>query len=324
MTQRLFSRSRRNIMKTRRDFLTTLSACTVGAAAWPAVSSGAAPLGAAGAAGALRFACHTMTWGDDYVTGIAQIGQAGFHGVQLRANAMARFGDTPDALKALLALHKVEFVCFSSNNVALAPEKEAETLALHEKNARFVAAAGGRFLQVTDERPKDRQPTPDDRKRMGGLLSTLGQRTQALGVKLVYHNHMGNLGERPEEVADVLAASDPATVGFLLDMAHYAQAGGDVASAIRTHKARLALVHAKDVRTRPRAADAPANASPYQFVELGRGRVDLPGAFGALAEVGYRGWVIIELDAVPDAGGSASASMLTSKRYVEQVLKLAL
>ena len=304
-------------MRTRRDFLTTVGACAVSGAAWPVAPSAAT-------AKALRFACHTMTWGDDYVTGIAEIGKAGFHGVQLRANAMAQFGDTPDALKGLLARHHVEFVCFSSNNVALAPAQEAETLALHEANARFVAAAGGRFLQVTDERPKDRQPTPDDRKRMGGLLTTLGQRTQALGVTLVYHNHMGNLGERPEEIAEVLAASDPATVGFLLDMAHYAQAGGDVAAAIRTHKARLALVHAKDVRTRPRPADAPATTTPYQFVELGRGRVDLPGAFGALAEVGYGGWVIIELDAVPDAGGSPSASMLTSKRYVEQVLKLAL
>jgi inosose dehydratase len=319
-------------MGTRRDFLTTLGAGAAGAALLPAASdspvfsafSATVSAAAASAPGALRFACHTMTWGGDYVTGIADIGEAGFQGVQLRANVLPQFAEKPDALKALLAANRVEFVCFSSNNVAIAPEKEAESLALHEKNARFVAAAGGQFLQVTDERPKDRQPTADDRKRMGGLLTTLGQRTQALGVKLVYHNHMGNLGERPEEVAEVLAASDPAVVGFLLDIAHYTQAGGDVAAAIRTHKARLALVHAKDVRTRPRAADAPANASSYQFVELGRGRADLPGAFAAIAEVGYRGWVIVELDAIPDAGGSASASMLTSKRYIEQVLKLAL
>jgi len=140
-----------------------------------------------------------MTWGDDYVTGIADIAKAGFHGVQLRANVMAQLGEKPEALKALLAQHKVDFVCFSSNNVLLAPEREAETMALHEKNARFVAASGGQFLQVTDERPKDRTPTSEDRKRMGGILTRLGQRTAALGVKVVYHNHMGNLGERPED-----------------------------------------------------------------------------------------------------------------------------
>ena len=310
-------------MTTRRDFLTTLGACAAGTAAWPAVSPAFASPSRA-AVESLRFACHTMTWGDDYVTGIADIGKAGFRGVQLRANVMSQFGEKPEALKALLAQNTVEFVCFSSNNVLLAPEREAETMALHEKNARFVGAAGGQFLQVTDERPKDRVPTSEDRKRMGGLLTKLGQRTAALGVKLVYHNHMGNLGERPEEVAEVLAASDPASVGLLLDMAHYTQAGGDVAAAIRAHKARLAVVHAKDVRTRPRAADAPANAATYQFVELGRGRVDLPGAFTALDEAGFRGWAIVELDAVPDPGGSANASMQTSKRYIEQVLKRAL
>jgi sugar phosphate isomerase/epimerase len=47
-------------------------------------------------------------------------------------------------------------------------------------------------------------------------------------------------------------------------------------------------------------------------------------AFSALTEVGYRGWTIVELDAVPDQGGTASASMLTSKRYIEPVLELAL
>ena len=75
------------------------------------------------------------------MTGIDEIAKAGFHGVQLRANAMAQFGEKPEALKGLLARHKLEFVCFSSNNVLLAPEREAETMALHEKNARFVGAA---------------------------------------------------------------------------------------------------------------------------------------------------------------------------------------
>jgi inosose dehydratase len=311
------------MMTTRRDFLTTLGVCSVGATAWPSLARGAAALEQPGP-GAMRFACHTMTWGDDYVRGIEEIGKAGFRGVQLRPNVLARFGEKPAELNALLAAQKLDFVCFSGGNVLLAPEREAETLAQLEKHAQFVQAAGGLHMQVTDERPKDREPTADDRKRMGGLLTKLGQRCQAHGVKLVYHNHMGNLGQRPEEVAEVLAASDPAAVGLLLDVAHYAQAGGDPAAAIRAHKDRLALVHAKDVRTVPPGPAAKANSPSYQFVELGRGRVDLPGTFAALKDVGYRGWIILELDAVPDAGGSPTASMHTSKQYIEQVLKLSL
>ena len=33
---------------------------------------------------------------------------------------------------------------------------------------------------------------------MGGLLTTLGRRAKSAGVKLVYHDHMGDLGEKPE------------------------------------------------------------------------------------------------------------------------------
>jgi inosose dehydratase len=323
MKRQLSRTSRPIMMTTRRDFLTTVGACTVGAAS-PSVFGALYAQSPTAATGAMRFACHTMTWGDDYVRGIEDIAKAGFHGVQLRPNVLTRFGEKPADLQALLAQQHVEFVCFSGGTLLLAPEREAETLAQLEKHAQFVQAAGGLHMQVTDERPKDREPTPDDRKRMGGLLTTLGRRCQPLGVKLVYHNHMGNLGQRPEEVAEVLAASDPAVVGLLLDVAHYAQAGGDPAAAVRAHKDRLVLVHAKDVRTVPRPAAAPANAPSYQFVELGRGRVDLPGAFTALKGVGYRGWVIVELDAVPDPGGSATASMLASKQYIEQVLKLPL
>jgi inosose dehydratase len=265
-----------------------------------------------------------MTWGEDCETAIAEIGRAGFHGVQLRADVQVRYGERPDDLKALLATHTVELVCLSSGTVRLGADAEAETFALHEKHARFAQAAGGRFLQVTDERPADRVPTGDDRKRMGDLLTRLGRRTEALGVRLAYHNHLGNLGERPDEVAEVLAATDPAAVTFLLDMAHYAQAGGDVARGIRTHASRLGPLHVKDVRSRPQPADEPARGQSYQFVELGRGRVDLTGAFAALAEVEYKGWAIVELDAVPDPGGSAAASMRLSKQYIQQVLQLSL
>src|SRR5690606_27218453 len=144
--------------------------------------------------------------------------------------------------------HGLTLVCFSSGNVLLAPEREQETLALHTKHAQFVKALGGLYLQVTDERPKDRTPTVADFKRMGTLLSELGRRCADHGVTLAYHNHMNNLGEKPEEVDAVLAAADPKTVKLLLDVAHYTQGGGDPVKAVHTYRDRIELVHAKDVR----------------------------------------------------------------------------
>ena len=40
---------------------------------------------------------------------------------------------------------------------------------------------------------------------------------------------------------------------------------------------------------------------PFQWVELGRGKVDLPAVFAALDKVRFNGWAVVELDKVPDS-----------------------
>ncbi|MDB5264340.1 MAG: xylose isomerase, partial [Adhaeribacter sp.] len=55
-------------------------------------------------------------------------------------------------------------------------------------------------------------------------------------------------------------------------------------------------LHLKDVR--PNTGDAGGRA--YIFVELGQGKVDLPGVFKALQQVKFKGWGIVELDSVPE------------------------
>jgi inosose dehydratase len=71
----------------------------------------------------------------------------------------------------------------------------------------------------------------------------------------------------------------------------------------------------KDVRAIDRAPG-------YEWVELGRGRVDVKGCVAALKAINFRGWGIIELDRVPDPGGSPKASALVNKQYAEKQLGL--
>jgi hypothetical protein len=42
----------------------------------------------------------------------------------------------------------------------------------------------------------------------------------------------------------------------------------------------------------------------------------LPGVFAALRDVGFDKWAIVELDRVPDPGGSPKASAEMNKRYL--------
>jgi inosose dehydratase len=195
----------------------------------------------------------------------------------------------------------------------LDPAFESEDLETHAGNARFVRDAGGLYLQIIDQRPVGRSPTPQDFRRMGRLLTELGRRTSDLGIPLGYHNHMGSLGQAPDEIARVLDAADPRFVKLELDTAHYQQGGGLPATAIQDYGSRLLFLHLKDLET----PAPPGSPESYRFVELGCGRVDFPGIFAALEQMKFRGWTIVELDQVPIPTRSPKDSAVISKRYLE-------
>ena len=296
-------------MTTRRDFLRTLGG---GAAAallpWRDVAAPRflAPDG-------IRYGYAAITWGGNDEQAIEEISAVGFPGIQLRAGVLSRFGDRPRALRDLLARHRLTFVALSSGNVSIDPALESRMIDEHVSHAKFLRDAGGLYLQLIDERPKGREVTSADHEHLGHLMTEIGKRTAELGIPVAYHPHMGSMGEKPADIDRILAASDPRYVRLLLDVAHYREGGGDPAAAIRQHADRLLLLHIKDVRHESAGAS-------YQFVELGRGSVDLPAVFAALRDVRFDGWAVVELDAVPDKGGTPKASAEISKRYLQDVI----
>ena len=301
---------------TRRGFLTTL-AIAVGRDRLDGLDGGRDGLRAASsaagpayrAAPAPKFGYAAITWGANVTQAIDDISAVGFRGIQLRSEAFAQFGDRPAALRELLERHRLKMAVLSSGNLSIDPAKEQSEIATHVSHAKFVKAVGGEYLQVIDERPKVRAIVAEDYRRLGRLLTKLGQRTADEGVPLVYHHHMNSLGEKPDEVAAVLDAADRHHVRLLFDVAHYQQAGGDPVAAIRKYRDWIQVVHLKDVKSG--AADG-----TYQFVELGQGRVDLPGVFAALADIKFDGWAIVELDRVPDPNRTPKEAAEINKRYL--------
>jgi len=268
------------------------------------------------APGEIHFGYASITWNGDDHRAIEDIAALGFPGIQLRANVMKEFS-SPAELRDLLEKHQLKMVALSSGGVRIEPAIEKDEIARHTANAKFVHDVGGLYLQVTDERPKDRAITSADYTRLGKLITEIGKRAADLGISLGYHNHMGTLGERPEEVDQILQAADPRYAKLELDVAHYFQGGGDPAKAIEKYHDRLLFLHIKDVEP---ISDAPAGKRPFRFVELGRGSVDLPAVFAALRQVNFRGWAIVELDAVPDKSRTPKDSASISKKYLEEKL----
>jgi inosose dehydratase len=291
----------------RREFLATLGALSVFGLQVPAADG----------AGTIRLGYAAITWGGNDEQAIDDIASVGFKGIQLRATAVDKWGARPADLRALLRKRGLEFPVLSSGNLKIDRASERQQIDLHMSHAAFVRDAGGDMLQVIDEKPKDRAPGPDDYQRLADLLTELGRRTAGIGIRLVYHHHMNSIGEAPAAIEAIMADSAASSVGLLFDIAHYQQGGGDPVKAIGRYGKAIKVVHLKDVR--------PIDAAPgYQWVELGRGRVDVKGCVAALRSIGYSGWAIVELDRVVDPAGTPKASAEANREYVVKQLGLTL
>jgi inosose dehydratase len=266
----------------------------------------------------IHFGYAAITWGGNDRQAIDDIAAVGFRGIQLRSNSVAEFG-SPAAVRELLSQRELKFVALSSGNLLSDPAVSKKSIAEHAAHAKFLRDAGGLYLQVIDSRPKNRAVTPADYKQLGKALTELGKRTADLGIPLGYHNHMGSLGERPEELDQIMAASDPRYAKLELDIAHYFQGGGDPVKAIEKFSDRLLFMHIKDVERFPEGKD-PQHS--YRFVELGQGLVDVPAVFEALRKVNFRGWAVVELDDVPKNTHSPKEAAANNKEYLQEKLGL--
>ncbi|MDJ1484655.1 sugar phosphate isomerase/epimerase [Cytophagaceae bacterium YF14B1] len=292
----------------RRNFLKQAGLYTAVGAISPSLLAAPKPL--------YSFACSAITWNGNDKQAIQDISSLGLTGIQIRANSYKEYKDKVDELKALLTQHKLQLAMFSSGNVDIDPAVEKSQLEMHVNHARFVKALGGHAIQLTNSsRPKDRQPTTEQLKRYAQLLNEVGKRAADEGIQAVYHNHMHQLGETPQEVDIILQNTNPKYIKFLLDIAHYWQGGGDPAKAARDYKSILHTLHIKDVkRPNPNHTDDPKS---YQFVELGQGNMDLPAFFSTLNDIKFKGWAVIELDSVPDPSKTALQCNKISKEYLQ-------
>jgi len=270
------------------------------------------------AAGRIRLGYASITWNEDDRKAIDDISALGFAGIQLRANVLTSIGSDPKALRELLAEHHLTFVALSSGNVSIEPADESHTIEEHVAHARWLKEAGGHYLQLIADGPRGRGVDGASLDRLGRVMTAIGKQTSAIGIAAVFHPHVGSLSESPAETARVLQAADPRYVRLLLDVAHWQQGGGDPVAAIHTYRDRLAMLHIKDVRR----SETGAGRASFQFVELGRGTVDLPGVFRALSDVGFDGWAIVELDRVPEPSRTPAESAAISKHYLESVIGL--
>lgn len=112
------------------------------------------------------------------------------------------------------------------------------------------------------------------------LFNAVGAQLRDEGITFNYHNHAFELDDLGGVIGmEILAQeTDSAVVKFNIDVFWVTIGGQDPAEFIRTHANRAGYFHFKDGQKDSTGA--------LQFLELGRGEVDLTGAYAAACEAG--------------------------------------
>lgn len=182
-----------------------------------------------------------------------------------------------------------------------------------EARATYVRALGGSVLIVADDGDAGRRAvaghvTPKDGlddaswRQVARGAEEVGRRCSALGIRIVFHNHVGTYVETEDELARLLDLTDPTLVGLCFDVGHALYGGGDIARIMNRYGERVGYVHLKDVDLsvldRCRREKLGWHEALYAgiFTEFGAGGVDFARFFAALEARAYRGWLIVEQD----------------------------
>lgn len=197
-----------------------------------------------------------------------------------------------------------------------------EALASH---ARFLENLGASIITIGNVmRSRFGNDSPDDtataadfqrpvarevHERFAGQLDRLGRIVARHGIRLAIHTDAYSICSRNEDIASVLALTDPATIGICLDAGHVTLDGGDAIAVLRDHIERIPIMHWKDC-AEPlsghvlRGDQKQRHARMLRnFRIMGAGRIDWLAWMDILREHRWTGWAIEEIDMSPDPVG---------------------
>lgn len=150
-------------------------------------------------------------------------------------------------------------------------------------------------------------------KNFAGRLTEFAERLAGEGLTAAYHHHMGTVVQTEADIDRLMATAGEA-LHLLLDTGHATWGGADPARLARHYKARIAHVHAKDVRE---AVMWETNRNDWSFLDSvlagvytvpGDGLIDFVRVFRELR--GYSGWIVVEAEQDPKKANPARYAKL--------------
>jgi sugar phosphate isomerase/epimerase len=200
---------------------------------------------------------------------VRQVGKLGYEGVEFAGYG----GLSADEITALLAETGLRVAGTHVGLAALEKDLEGEI--------DYCLAIGSPYLVL----PWLPEELRGDVATISGRLNEFGRRCKERGLSFGYHNHDWEFtaGDDGYFMDRLLDATDPALVGFELDLGWAAYAGADPIAILRERSGRISLVHVKDF------------GRDGESVDVGEGVLELGSILPVAQEAGVQ-WYIVEND----------------------------
>jgi inosose dehydratase len=266
----------------------------------------------------IRLGTNPIAWSNDDLqelggatpleTCLCEAREAGFEGIELGH----KFPREPGRLREVLATTGLDLVSGWYSSALLRRGAAAEMTAMRP-HLDLLKALGCRVLIIAEtsnaihgERGVGLSRRPvlpaEDWGPFCERLTELGRMTEAGGLELVYHHHMGTVVQSGEEIDRLMEGTGP-TLRLLLDTGHATFAGANPVGLARRWRERIGHVHCKDVRE-PLMRQAKAEDLSFLdsvvagvFTVPGDGMVDFVAVLKELQ--GYDRWLVVEAEQDP-------------------------
>ncbi|MGL4650482.1 MAG: sugar phosphate isomerase/epimerase family protein [Caldilineaceae bacterium] len=217
---------------------------------------------------------------------LGQIAAAGYAGIE----TFGPLEPPADVLRPQLEAAGLQVVSAHVGLDALTNDLQA-VIAFHQ-------ALGNRTLIVPWLAPEARPTDGPGWSAFGAALAPLGERVQAAGMRLLYHNHDFEMATWDGRTALewLLAGADavaPGLLGAEVDLAWAVRGGVDPVALLDRLAGRVPRVHAKDV------APTGTNEAEQGHADVGYGTVDWATLLLAARTAGVE-WLVVEHDEPSD------------------------
>ncbi len=191
------------------------------------------------------------------------------------------------------------------------PEMRAYSLGLLEGLVGLAGDLGAAGVVIGPGKPNALLPAPRAvlQRHLFAALDRLGPVARAAGTEIWVENMPFGFVADAASLAGVLDEYGDPAIGAVFDFTNAWFVGEEFSAGLATFRSRLKLVHASD-----------SGRDVFRHAALGTGTMPLEPIPGCLAEVGYRGPIVLEiLSQTPDADFVTSRERLLALDWSPQV-----